>query len=202
MSSANHVNTPVAPFLIGHRGACGYVPEHTLQSYFLAMEQGADFVEPDLVMTRDGVLVARHENEIGTTTDVSAQPQFAARRCVKQVDGHEVAGWFTEDFMLAELKTLRSRERLSQLRPQNVRFDGQLEIPTFEEILALVSAMNELREQAAERFGLPAPAPVGVFPETKHPSYFEALGLAQEKPLLEAMKRYGYRGADAPLFIQ
>src|ERR1700730_200564 len=113
-----------APLVIGHRGACGYVPEHTLTSYFIAIQQGADFVEPDLVMTQDGVLVARHENEIGATTNVADHLEFATRRKAKIVDGVATEGWFTEDFSLAELKTLRARERIADVRPDNVRFDG------------------------------------------------------------------------------
>ena len=128
----------IPPIVIGHRGASGYVPEHTLASYFIAIQQGADYAEPDLVMTKDGVLVARHENEIGGTTNVADHPEFAARRATKVIDGTSVTGWFTEDFTLAELKTLRARERIPAIRPGNTRFDGQFEVPTFEEILALV----------------------------------------------------------------
>ena len=118
-----------APVVIGHRGACGYVPEHTLTSYFIAMQDGVDYVEPDLVMTKDGVLVARHENEIGGTTDVAQRPEFAERRARKTIDGIVHDGWFTEDFTLAELKTLRARERIPEIRPGNTRFDGQFQIP-------------------------------------------------------------------------
>ena len=113
-----------APVVIGHRGACGYVPEHTLTSYFIAMQDGVDYVEPDLVMTKDGVLVARHENEIGGTTDVARHPEFAQRRARKTIDGIVHEGWFTEDFTLAELKTLRARERIPDIRSANSRFDG------------------------------------------------------------------------------
>jgi glycerophosphoryl diester phosphodiesterase len=192
----------VVPIVIGHRGASGYVPEHTLASYFLAMQYGADYVEPDLVMTRDGVLIARHENEISGTTDVAAQPQFAARRATRMIDGQSVTGWFTEDFTLAELKTLRARERLPQLRPGNTRFDGQLEIPTLEEILALVRAVEAQRAARARQLGAPAPAPIGVYPETKHPSYFAARGLAMEPPLLATLARYGYDATDSPIWLQ
>src|SRR5579883_2316532 len=134
-----------APIVIGHRGASGYVPEHTLASYFLAMQYGADYVEPDLVMSRDGVLIARHENEIGGTTDVASRPQFAARRTRRSIDGTEIEGWFTEDFTLAELKTLRARERIPDVRPANARFDGHFEVPTLEEILALVQGVERAR---------------------------------------------------------
>jgi glycerophosphoryl diester phosphodiesterase len=193
---------PKRPLVIGHRGACGYVPEHTLTSYFIAIQQGADYVEPDLVMTRDAVLVARHENEIGASTNVADHAEFAIRRKAKVVDGVTVEGWFTEDFTLAELKTLRARERIADVRPDNVRFDGQFEIATFDEILALVSAVESERRVRAELLGLPAPARIGVYPETKHPSYFRALDLALEGPLLAALARWGFAGPDAPVFLQ
>ena len=192
----------VAGTVIGHRGACGYVPEHTLLSYFLAAQQGADYIEPDLVMTRDGVLVARHENEIGSTTDVAQRPEFAPRRTTKTVDGVAVEGWFTEDFTLAELKKLRARERIPQLRPSNARFDGQLQIPTFDEILALAQSIGQQRLESARRLDQPKPARIGVYPETKHPSYFAALGLAMEAKLIDALERWDYAGPDAPVFIQ
>src|SRR5688572_10331556 len=124
--------------VIGHRGASGYRPEHTLESYRLAIRQGADFIEPDLVATRDGVLVARHENEISGTTNIAAHPEFANRRTTKVVDGVSMTGWFTEDFTLAELKTLRARERIPAIRPANTRFDGMYTIPTLAEVIALV----------------------------------------------------------------
>ena len=188
--------------IIGHRGASGYVPEHTLAAYFLAIQQGADFVEPDLVSTRDGVLVARHENEIGGTTDVEAHLEFAERRTTKVIDGVGVTGWFTEDFTLAELKTLRARERIAQLRPANARFDGQFEIPTLDEILDLVHGADVVRAHSARARHEPAPRRVGIYPETKHPSYFAGIGLALEAPLLAALNRHGYADRDAPIFIQ
>jgi glycerophosphoryl diester phosphodiesterase len=190
------------PLVIGHRGASGSVPEHTLVSYFMAIEQGADYAEPDLVMTKDGVLVCRHENEIGGTTDVASRREFARRRTVKVVDGVSVEGWFTEDFTLAELKTLRARERIPDLRPANVRFDGQFEVPTFEEVLALLRSLDAQRALAARRLGKPKPAPIGVYPETKHPTYFDDLGLRMDRPLLRALSRHGYEGRSAPVFIQ
>ena len=177
------------PIVIAHRGASGERPEHTLASYALAIEQGADFIEPDLVLTRDGVLVARHENEISETTDVADRPEFADRKATKTIDGHEVTGWFTEDFTLAELKTLRAMERLPQLR--GTAFDGQFAVPTFEEILTLLAEVNRGRT-----------APVGVYPETKHPSYFASIGLPHEAALLALLERFGYRGRTAPVFIQ
>ncbi len=188
--------------IIGHRGASGYVPEHTLASYFLAIQQGADFVEPDLVSTLDGVLVARHENEIGGTTDVETHPEFADRRTTKVIDGVSVAGWFTEDFTLAELKTLRARERIPQLRPANARFDGHFEIPTLDEILDLVHGADVVRAHSARARHEPAPRRIGIYPETKHPSYFSGIGLALEAPLLAALNRHGYADREAPIFIQ
>jgi glycerophosphoryl diester phosphodiesterase len=180
------------PVLIAHRGASGYLPEHTLPGYALAILQGADYIEPDLVATRDGVLVARHENEISGTTDVAAHEEFAARRRVQDIDGVRVDGWFTEDFTLAELKTLRARERIPQLRPDNARYDGRFEIPTFGEILEYLGHVNATR-------GLAGLAPIGVYPETKHPSHFAAVGLSLEAPLLAAL-RDGL--GVAPVFIQ
>ena len=188
--------------VIGHRGASGYVPEHTLTSYFIAVQQGADYAEPDLVMTKDGVLVARHENEIGGTTDVARHPRFARRRTVKRIDGVELEGWFTEDFTLAELKLLRARERIPELRPGNTRFDGQFEIPTFDEILRLIRSLDAQRAAAARRSGAPRPRPIGVYPETKHPTYFDRLKLSMDRPLLQALSKHGYEGPKAPVFIQ
>jgi glycerophosphoryl diester phosphodiesterase len=180
------------PLLIAHRGASGSMPEHTLAAYSLAVLQGADYIEPDLVSTKDGVLVARHENEIGGTTDVATHPQFAARRRSQRIDGEQITGWFTEDFTLAELKTLRARERIPGLRPRNSEYDGRLEVPTFDEILSYLSYVNAVRVAASL-------APVGVYPETKHPSHFAALGLALEPPLLASL-RQGL--GIAPVFIQ
>jgi glycerophosphoryl diester phosphodiesterase len=182
------------PIVIGHRGASGYVPEHTLTSYFIAVQQGADYIEPDLVSTKDGVLVARHENEISGTTNVADHNEFANRKTTKTIDGHPMEGWFTEDFTLAELKTLRARERLPQLRPANTRFDGQFEIPTFDEILSMVRALERMRGTHAPR--------IGVYPETKHPSYFRSINLPLEGTMLRTFKRWGYRGKDAPVYIQ
>lgn len=174
------------PLIIAHRGASGYRPEHTLASYGLAIEMGADFVEPDVVMTRDRVLVARHENEIGGTTDVSAK--FAERRRTKVIDGDTITGWFTEDFTLAELKTLRARERLPQ---RSHAHDGQFEVPTLDEVLAFVRA----RERETGRA-------IGVYPETKHPTYFRSIGLPLEDSLLAVLARHGFRGRSDAVFIQ
>lgn len=179
------------PIVIGHRGASGYRPEHTLASYWLAIRQGCDFIEPDLVATRDGVLVARHENEISGTTDVAERPEFAARLTEKRIDGRSVSGFFSEDFTLAELKTLRARERLPELRRANTRFDGLFAIPTLDEVLALARRASRLLGRR-----------VGVYPETKHPSYFAGLGLALEDLLLASLQRFGYHGSRAAVFIQ
>jgi glycerophosphoryl diester phosphodiesterase len=179
--------------VIAHRGASGERPEHTLESYRLAIEEGADYIEPDLVMTRDGVLIARHENEIGGTTDVAQHPAFAARRRTQVIDGEAFTGWFTEDFTLSEIKTLRARERLGELRPQNREFDGRFAVPTFDEIMQLVMSAN--RHPGRNR-------PVGVYPETKHPAHFAAIGLPQELSLLDTLQRYRYAKPGSPVFIQ
>jgi len=180
-----------APLVIAHRGASGERPEHTLEAYRLAIAQGADFIEPDLVLTKDGVFVARHENEISGTTDVAARPEFAARKTTRVIDGETVSGWFTEDFTLAELKTLRAKERLPQLRPANARFDGREPIPTFEEVAALARAESARTGRA-----------IGVYPELKHPAHFAAAGLPMEVRFAELLKRLGLNGADAPIFVQ
>jgi len=190
------------PFVIAHRGASGYLPEHTLAGYFIAIQQGADYVEPDLVITRDGALVVRHENEIGGTTDVAAHPEFAARKTTRTIDGEPLTGWFTEDFTLAELKTLRARERLPDLRVANARYDGAFEIPTFDQVLDMVAAADAQRAAQARAAGKPAPARIGVYPETKHPSYFAGLGLHFDDRLLEALERHGYRNRTDPICVQ
>jgi glycerophosphoryl diester phosphodiesterase len=190
------------PFVIAHRGASGYVPEHTLAGYFIAIQQGADYVEPDLVITRDGALVVRHENEIGGTTDVAAHPEFAARKTTRTVDGEAITGWFTEDFTLAELRTLRARERLPELRPANARYDGAFAIPTFDEVLELVAAADAQRAAAAREAGRAAPPRIGIYPETKHPSYFAARGLHFDTALLDALQRQGYSRRSDPIWIQ
>jgi glycerophosphoryl diester phosphodiesterase len=173
------------PLVIGHRGASGYRPEHTLASYRLAIGMGADFIEPDLVSTKDHVLVDRHENEISMTTDVADHPEFADRRTTKTIDGVSLTGWFTEDFTLAELRTLRAKERIPELRPDNTVFNGLYQVPTFQEVIDL-----------AKRAG------VGIYPETKHPTYFDSIGLSLEEPLLTALRANGYQGPKAKVFIQ
>lgn len=176
--------------VFGHRGAAGHRPEHTLAGYELAIRLGADYIEPDLVSTSDGVLVARHENEIGGTTDVANHPEFAGRKATKTIDGRAVTGWFTEDFTLKELRTLRAKERLPAVRPGNTRYDGQFQIPTFDEVLALVR-----KESRRGRT-------IGVAPETKHPTYFQSIGLGLEKPMLRSLRKAGLDSARSKVLIQ
>jgi len=182
---------PTKAIVIAHRGASGYRPEHTLASYGLAIKMGADYVEPDLVSTKDGALVARHENEISTTTDVADHPEFADRHKAKTIDGQSVKGWFTEDFTLAELKTLRAKERMPEVRQRNTIYNGHYTIPTFQEIIDLVKAKSAEQHRA-----------IGIYPEAKHPSYFASIGLSIEKPMLEILNRNGYTDKSAPIFIQ
>ena len=171
--------------VIGHRGAPAYRPEHTIASYTLAIEMGADYIEPDLVSTKDHQLVARHENDIGGTTDVATRG-FDDRRTTKTIDGLVHANtWFTEDFTLAELKTLRAVERLPDIRPANTAFNGLFEIPTFQEVIDLAKQHD-----------------VGIYPETKHPSYFDSIGLSLEEPLLAALRRNRLNRRSSPVFIQ
>ncbi|WP_228266380.1 glycerophosphodiester phosphodiesterase [Ornithinimicrobium ciconiae] len=179
------------PLLIAHRGASGARPEHTLEAYELAARWGADYLEPDLVATADGQLVARHENEISATTDIAERAEFADRRGTKVIDGVEVAGWFTEDLTLAELRTLRCRERLPALRPDNTAYDGQFTVPTLGEIL-------DLRSRLSEELG----RKIGLYPETKHPTYFRGIGLPLEEPLVAALTAAGLNRRDAPVFVQ
>lgn len=179
------------PLIIAHRGASGERPEHTRAAYELAIEQGADVIEPDLVMTRDGVFVDRHENEIGGTTDVADRPVFADRKTTKVIDGVSTTGWFTEDFTLAELKTLRARERLPGLRPGSAAFDGREPILTFDEVVAIARA-------GSMRTG----RTIAVAPELKHPSYFAGVGLPMEDAFVDELARLGLATADAPIIVQ
>ncbi|WP_205708568.1 glycerophosphodiester phosphodiesterase family protein [Kineococcus siccus] len=176
------------PSVVGHRGASAYRPEHTLPAYDLAARMGADVIEPDLVSTSDGVLVVRHENEISGTTDVATHPEFADRKTTKTVDGVELTGWFTEDFTLAELKTLRAVERLPELRQENTIFNGRDEIPTFEEVL-------DEREHLSDELD----REIGVIPEIKHSTYFQGIGLPMEEKVVEALEEAGlnHRGSVA-----
>lgn len=173
------------PLVIAHRGASGERPEHTMAAYRLAIAQGADYIEPDLVMTRDGVLVCRHENEISGTTDVAERGAFAERRREKIIDGVTASGWWAEDFTLAELKSLRCTERLPQLRPANATFDGQEEIPTFAEVLALAREAN-----------------VGIYPELKHPSYLRDVGLDPVPAFAAAVRAAGGQSVADKIFVQ
>jgi len=175
------------PVVIGHRGASALLPEHTLAAYARAIADGADYIEPDLVATRDGVLVARHENEIGGTTDVAQRPEFAVRKRRQVIDGETFEGWFTEDFTLAELKTLRARERLPQLR--GTGHDGEFQIATLDEIIALAA------EQSAREGRI-----IGLIPEIKHPSHFQRTGLPMEDRLLETLSAHAYT-REAPVVI-
>jgi glycerophosphoryl diester phosphodiesterase len=181
----------VKPLVIGHRGASGYRPEHTLGSYALAARMGADFIEPDLVITKDGVLVARHEPEIGGTTDVADHPEFAARKATKNLDGVQVTGWWAEDFTLAELKTLRAKERIPDVRQRNTLYDGRYDVPTLQEVIDLSRKLSKELDR-----------PIGIYPETKHPTYFRQMGLPLEPPLVRTLKRNGLDNKNAKVFVQ
>lgn len=181
----------VLPIIIGHRGASGERPEHTRVAYELAIEQGADYIEPDLVLSKDGILMVRHENEISQTTNVSTKRQFADRFTTKIIDGQEISGWFTEDFTYNELKTLRAKERLAELRPANRDYDNEFSIMSFEEVLKFIQRM----EQKTGRV-------IGVYPEMKHPSYFKSIGLPHQETLLKQLNIFGYRDASDAVFIQ
>lgn len=191
ISISDFASTAPRPLIIGHRGASGLRPEHTLASYELAIELGADYIEPDLVATKDGVLVARHENEISGTTDVADHPEFADLKTTKIIDGQEVTGWFTEDFTLAELKTLKAVERIPDIRPESAEYDGQFEIPTLQEVI-------DLAKQKSAELG----KTIGIYPETKHPTYFDSIGLSLEEPLVDTLNANGFTEADDPVFIQ
>ncbi|ASU85360.1 glycerophosphodiester phosphodiesterase [Nocardiopsis gilva YIM 90087] len=179
------------PWIIAHRGASAYRPEHTLASYFLAVRMRADVIEPDLVPTSDGHLISRHENELSDTTDVADHPEFADRRTTKTIDGKRVTGWFSEDFTLAEIKTLRAVERLPDIRPRSARHDGKYEIPTFEEVL-------DLRDAVAATTG----RDLKVIPEIKHGAYFDSIGLDAERKFAEILDERGLSDEDAPVVVQ
>ena len=192
---------PPVPTLIAHRGASALRPEHTLASYAQAIEDGADVIEPDLVSTKDGVLVARHENAIAilkpdgsileATSDIADRSEFALFKKTKIIDGHTITGWFTEDLTLVQLKTLRARERIPAIRPANAAYNGQFEIPTFQEIIDLA------KSKSIEKGRL-----IGIYPETKHPTYFKSINLPLEKRLIDALALNGWNSKDAPVFIQ
>jgi glycerophosphoryl diester phosphodiesterase len=191
------------PIIIGHRGASGYRPEHTLAAYELAIHMGADYIEPDLVPTKDGVLVARHENALAiinpdgtlnttdTSTDVYQHPEFSDRKTTKVIDGRSITGWFTEDFTLTELKTLRAIERIPNIRPQNTQYNGLFEIPTLQEVIDLAKQRSSLLGRT-----------IGIYPETKHPTYFASIGLSMEQKLVDILNNNGYVDETAPIFIQ
>ena len=179
------------PIVIAHRGASGYLPEHTLAAYSLAIFQGADYIEPDLVMTKDGHLIARHDNLLKLSTDVAKHQKFRDRKKKKTVSGYPMEGWFSEDFTLAEIKELRAVERTPKIRPSNTRFDGNFTIPSFEEILKLVRSLEKTTGRT-----------IGIYPETKHPSYFQSLNLSMERPLVDNLKAFGYGKKKDPIYIQ
>ncbi|MFJ8001631.1 glycerophosphodiester phosphodiesterase [Streptomyces sp. NPDC096310] len=179
------------PTIVGHRGASGYRPEHTLGSYQHALDLGAHVIEQDLVPTKDGHLVCRHENDITATTDVADHPEFADRKATKSVDGVSLTGWFTEDFTLAELKTLRAEERIPGVRQHNTLYDGRWTIPTFEEVLRWA-------DEQGRRLG----RTVWLYTETKHPTYFRGLGLGLEEPFAKLLRKYRRDRADSAIFLQ
>ena len=179
------------PLIIAHRGASGERPESTLMAFRLAIAEGADFIEPDLVLTKDGHFVVRHENEISQTTDVALRPEFASRRTTRQIQGQAVSGWFTEDFTLEELKTIRCRERLPNLRPESAKFNGQESIPTFQEVLDLARSESARLKRT-----------IGAYPEMKHASYFAGIGLPMEARLADILKKNDLDSPTAPVFIQ
>src|SRR5882757_727410 len=179
------------PAIIGRRGSAGYRPEHTFGSYEFALDIGADVVEQDLVPTKDGHLVCRHEPEIGGTTDVADHPEFADRKTTYTIDGVPTTGWFTPDFTLAELKTLRAVERLPTVRPHNTIYKGRWEIPTFDEVLAWADTEGRKRGKV-----------IWLHSETKHPTYFRGIGLPLEEKLAKLLRQYGRNRADAPQFLE
>jgi glycerophosphoryl diester phosphodiesterase len=186
------VTTPIMtdqpPLVIGHRGASGYRPEHTLAAYELAIQMGVDYIEPDIVSTKDGELIARHENDIAETTDISEHPEFSDRKTTKIIDGKEVTSWFTEDFTLSEIKTLRAKERLPF---RSSAYNGRFEIPTLQEVI-------DLAKQKTAGTG----RTIGIYPETKHPTYFNSINLSVLEPLVAILKKNGYTSSSSPVFIQ
>jgi glycerophosphoryl diester phosphodiesterase len=186
-----HAHSGHRVLIIGHRGSAGYRPEHTLAAYELGARMGADYVEPDLVTTKDHVLVARHEPNITDTTNVADHPEFAKRKTTKTIDGATQTGWFTDDFTLAELKTLRAKERLPLVRQRNTIYDGRYQVPTFQEVIDLVKRLSkELHRD------------IGIYPETKHPTYFRKEGLPLEGLLVQTLNRNGLNRPGAKVFVQ
>lgn len=200
-SDSNAEAWPPTPTVIAHRGASALRPEHTLAAYQKAIDDGADIIEPDLVITKDGVLVDRHENALcilnadgsvkEATTNVAELPEFASRKTTKVIDGTTITGWFAEDFTLLELKTLRARERIPAIRPGNVQYNDQFQIPTLQEVIDLAKAQTKATGRT-----------IGIEPETKHPSYFKSIGLPLEAPLLATLEKNGWNSKSAPVFVQ
>ncbi|WP_336030233.1 glycerophosphodiester phosphodiesterase [Acinetobacter pittii] len=191
-------NSPTTPeyqlpkiLVVGHRGASALRPEHTLASYQKAIDDGADFIEPDLVSTKDGVLVTRHENEIGGTTNVSTLSQFADRKTTKNIDGKDLTGWFTEDFTLSELQQLKARERIPEFRPANTAYNDLYPVPTLEQVIELAEANYKKTGKI-----------IGLYIETKHPTYFKNQKLAMEDTLLKTLAKYEYTRDIAPVYLQ
>lgn len=191
-------NSPTTPeyqlpkiLVVGHRGASALRPEHTLASYQKAIDDGADFIEPDLVSTKDGVLVTRHENEIGGTTNVSTLSQFADRKTTKNIDGKDLTGWFTEDFTLSELQQLKARERIPEFRPANTAYNDLYPVPTLEQVIELAEANYKKTGKI-----------IGLYIETKHPTYFKNQKLAMEDTLLKTLAKYKYTREIAPVYLQ
>ncbi|NUG23047.1 glycerophosphodiester phosphodiesterase [Acinetobacter lactucae] len=191
-------NSPTTPeyqlpkiLVVGHRGASALRPEHTLASYQKAIDDGADFIEPDLVSTQDGVLVTRHENEIGGTTNVSTLSQFADRKTTKNIDGKDLTGWFTEDFTLSELQQLKARERIPEFRPANTAYNDLYPVPTLEQVIELAEANYKKTGKI-----------IGLYIETKHPTYFKNHNLAMEDTLLKTLAKYEYTRDIAPVYLQ
>lgn len=190
LAAAKEAEPRRKPLVIAHRGCSALRPEHTLASYAKAIEQGADFIEPDFVSTRDGALIARHENNIAETTDVAIRPEFASRRATKVIDGETITGWFTEDFTLAEIKTLRAVERLGAMRPESKSYDGQFQLLTLEEIADFVAAESAARGRI-----------IGLIPEIKHSTYFTKIGLPLEQRFLDRVAASHYLST-APVIVQ
>lgn len=176
------------PLVIAHRGASGYLPEHTIEGYRLAIQQGADFIEPDLVSTKDGVLVVRHEPMLSGTTDIADRPEFANRKTTRKVDGVDTTDWFANDFTAAEIKTLKARQAFADRDPSH---NGKYAIPTFQEVIDLAKAESARTGRT-----------IGIYPETKHPTYHAALGLAFEDKLIDMLRAAGWTDKTAPVFIQ
>ncbi|THV42814.1 glycerophosphodiester phosphodiesterase family protein [Glycomyces buryatensis] len=182
-----HHEPATEPIVIAHRGASGYMPEHTLEAYKLAIGLGADVIEPDLVLTADGELVARHEPMLSGTTDVAEHPEFADRKTTKTIDGKAVTDWFADDFTLEELKTLRAEERIPDLRPQSAAWDGQFQLVTYDEVLDYLDATG---------------SDVLTYPEMKHPSYYDEMGMSIEDALADVLEERDLDEEDSPVWVQ